>query len=72
MIVERHQLLIGPLSAPPVGDGPAGREEEVYQRHRHTPVHRFCCVAQEMVSQCNMRKNIAAIQPCHSAGKGSL
>ena len=72
MIVERHQVLIGPLPATPIGDGPAGREQEIYEEHSHTPVRRVCCIAQEMVSQRNMRKNIAAIQLCFSAGRRSL
>jgi len=36
-VVERHQLVIGALAAPPIGYGAAGGDKQVDQRHGPTP-----------------------------------
>ena len=63
MIIERHQLLIGSLSAAPVGKGRGGGSEKICEKHGPVPVYRLFCDAQYLVLRRSIRKIVTRIQP---------
>src|SRR5882724_6660768 len=55
MVVERHQLGVGPVPMPPIGKGLSGRKEKVDHGHDWYSRAGFCCAAQQFVVA--LRKN---------------